>query len=49
MRHYSLGPIQNEVLTISSEHPYDEDHFEKNPKPSFLYLIEDMKNKKKQL
>ena len=25
---FSSGPIQNEVLTITSEYPYFEDHFE---------------------
>ena len=28
MRKCSSGPIQNEVLTITSEHQYSEDHFE---------------------
>ena len=30
MRTFSSGPIQDEVLTIISEHPYYEDHFESN-------------------
>ena len=29
LRKYSSGPIQNEVLTIISEHPYPEDQFER--------------------
>ena len=28
LRNSSPGPIKNEVLTLSSEHPYFEDHFE---------------------
>ena len=30
MRKFSSGPIQNKVLTITSEHPSSEDHFERN-------------------
>ena len=29
LRKYSSGPIQNEVLTLTSEHPYSADHFER--------------------
>ena len=29
LRNFSSGPIQNEFLTINSEHPYYEDHFER--------------------
>ena len=28
LRKFLSGPIQNEVLTINSEHPYSVDHFE---------------------
>ena len=29
LRKLSSGPIQNEMITINSEHPYSEDHFER--------------------
>ena len=29
LRKFSSGPIQNKVLTITSEHPSSEDHFER--------------------
>ena len=28
LKRFSSAPIQNKVLTINSEHPYSEDHFE---------------------
>ena len=31
MRKSSSGPIKNEVLTLTSEHPSSADHFERKP------------------
>ena len=41
---FSSYRIQNEVLTINSEHKSSDDQFERNSKPSFLYLIKKIKN-----
>ena len=34
LRTFSSGLIQNEVLTINSEHPYSVDYFERKSKPN---------------
>ena len=42
LRKFSSGPIQNEVLTITSEPTYYEDHFERKfqaTKFSFPYIL----------
>ena len=43
-RKYSSGPIQNEVITLTSEHLSSEDHFEKNSKTRFLHIIKSLSN-----
>ena len=30
-RNFSSGPLQHEVINITSEHPYSEYHFERKP------------------
>ena len=36
LKKISSGPIQDEVLTINSEHPYSEDHLERKSELSVM-------------
>ena len=44
---FSSKHIQNELLTITSENPSSEDHFEKKTKAIFLHIIKALNNQKK--
>ena len=44
---FSSEHIQNEVITLTSEHTYYDDHFERNSKLIFIHLVKVLKNKKK--
>ena len=44
LRKFSSGTIQNEVITIISEHPYSADHFESNLQTRVIHLIKILKN-----
>ena len=36
---FSSEHVKNEVITITSEHPYSNDNFERSSNPSFLHLV----------
>ena len=38
-RNFSSGPIQDEVLTINSEHPYSEGHLERKSEDKIFHMI----------
>ena len=44
---FSKEHIENEVITLTSETPSYENHFEKNSKPNFLQLIKVSKTRRK--
>ena len=44
---FSSEHIHNKVLTLTSEHPYYEDHFERNSKLRFIHLVKVIEIRKK--